>query len=148
MTTITSTDLPTRAECWHDEATILVGNALTIAVNTSQPYNDYAYQNAAVNGDSFTQSVFLRAGTYIMSILGVTGNNRGKVDWYLDGTLIVSGQDWYTAGTVYNVVVTVANVVVPFDGYHVLKGSINGANVASGGYALYLTKLWWKQTAD
>ncbi len=67
--------LPTRAVCWHDEATVLTGNALTTATNTSQPYNVVAYQNTGVNGDSFTQSVFLKAGTYPFSVLGVTDAN-------------------------------------------------------------------------
>ena len=148
MTIITSAQLPKRADCFHDEATIVSGNALAPTVNTSQPYNGFSYQNPANNGDSFSQSFFIRAGTYTIDFLGVVEGNSAILDWYLDGTLIISGQDWYGAGTTYNVDKTATGIVIPNDGYHVLRGAVNGKNGASGGYELRLTKLWLRQVSD
>ena len=148
MTILTTTDLPTRADCWHDESTVISGNALTRTIDAAQTHNLYVYQNASANGDIFTQSMFLRAGTYTLSVLGETTANSGLVDWYFDGAPIVSGQDWYSGATVRNVVKVSASFTVASDGYHVLKGTVNGQNGASGGYDLKLTKMWLKQAAD
>lgn len=148
MTILTSAALPTRGEMWHDEATVQVGNALAVVLDSNQINNMYIYQNAAANGDTFTNSCFLRAGTYTLSIIGQTANDQGIVDWYLDGGLIVNGQDWYSAGTTRNVIKTASGLVIPDDGYHILKGSINGKNGASSNYFLRLNKYWFKQAAD
>jgi len=69
------------------------------------------------------------------------------VDWYLDGAIFAAGQDWYSAVAAYNVVKTVA-LTISGDGYHVLKGVINGQNGASAGYTLAVTKFWFKQGSD
>ena len=148
MTILTTAELPTRAVCWHDESIVIIGNPLNPLVDANQVYNFCVYQNAAANGDMFSQSVFLRAGTYTFSVLGETTNASGLADWYLDGSLVVSGQDWYSAGTTRNVVKSTVSITIASDGYHVLKGTVNGQNGASGGYELRLTKMWFKQTAD
>lgn len=148
MTTLTSTDLPTRATMWHDEVNITSGNALVPTVDVSQPFNLYDIQNAPANGDTFTHSFFVQAGTYTFNVLGETRSDQGIIDWYLDGTLIVSGQDWYTAGTSYNVHKAVAGIVIPVAGKHVLKGSINGKNAGSSNYFVRLTKYWFAQVTD
>ncbi len=148
MTILTTTDLPTRADCWHDESTVISGNALAPTVDAAQTYAHYVYQNASANGNIFTNSVFLRAGTYTLSVLGETTVNSGLADWYFDGAPIVSGQDWYSGATARNVVKTSASFTVADDGYHVLRGTVNGQNGASGGYDLLLTKMWFKQAAD
>ncbi|HEY4723983.1 MAG TPA: hypothetical protein VII92_19170 [Anaerolineae bacterium] len=148
MTTLTTTDLPTRADCWHDESTVISGNALAPTVDAGQTYAHYTYQNASANGDIFTQSVFLRAGSYTLSVLGETTANSGLADWYFDGAPIVTGQDWYSGATVRNVIKTSASFTVADDGYHILRGTVNGQNGASGGFDLKLTKMWFKQAAD
>lgn len=147
MTILTVDMLPTRAVCWHDESNILAGAALTKTANALQRHTFYAYQNVAGNGNTFTQSVFLRAGTYTLTILGITENDSPLVDWYFDGVIVASAQDWYSAGTTYNVEKNVT-VVVSFDGKHVLKGVVNGKNGASSAYALRLTRFAFKQASD
>lgn len=148
MTTLVSTDLPTRATMWHDESTILVGSALLHNVSAFQIFNFIDYQNPPANGDTFTQSFFVRAGIYNFSILGITYNNNGLIDWFLDGNRIITGQDWYSAAGTFNVVKTLTGLSVPFDGKHVLRASINGKNVASSNYFAQLTKMWFYQGAD
>ncbi len=139
--------LPVRAVLWHDESTVTAGNALASALDTAQLYNIYVYQNAAANGDSFTQSVWLRAGTYTIEFLGQTDSGSGKVDWRLDGTVFASGQDWYSASLVRNVLKT-ASLTILTDGYHTLKATINGQNGSSSGYALKLTRIALRQAGD
>ena len=143
----TFAEFPTRATMWHDESTITVGNAFTLAIHNPQMHNFYKFQNLAADGDTFTNSFFAEAGTYTLSALGVRDPNSCKVDWYIDGTVTVSGQDWYNAG-VGNDFVQTASVTVTGDGYHTFKGVVNGKNASSGGYNLYLTKYWLNQAAD
>ncbi len=144
----TSNNLPTRAELWHDEATVVVGNAIAATVDNGQMGNYFARQSTSADGNEFTQSVWLRAGTYTFSVLGQTNAGNAKIDWYLDGVLVVGGQDWYSAAQTKNVVKT-ASVTIAQDGYHVLKGKINGRNASNTtSWNMDLTKYWFRQAAD
>jgi len=141
-------NLPSRATMWHDEATVLTGNALTTAVTSTQAYNLYVYQNTDADGDTFTHGFMVAEGTYTLSILGITRTHSGRVDWYIDDVLIASAQDWYAASAVLNTVKTVSGITISEGGWHVLKGVINGKNGSSSGYSLHLTKYWLKQASD
>lgn len=138
---------PKRAMLWHINSLVTYGNALTRSANNSQMFNQLSYQNAAANGDTFTQSFFLRAGTYTFKVLGEETVNSGKVDWTLDGESIAVGQDWVGA-TNYNVIKSVSDVVITEGGVHVLQGEISGKNAASGGYELKLTAMWFEPATD
>jgi len=140
---------PQRATMWHGEATVITGNALTLAIDTASMFNYAYYQNPCANGDSFSNSFFLKAGTYTLSVLGLTANSYGKIDWYIDGVKVVSLQDWYSSSTTKNVIKT-ASVTVVGDGYHQLIGTINGHNgsTSSPHYNMALTAYWLKPTAD
>jgi hypothetical protein len=131
---------PLSAVMFHRYAVRVVGFAFSITHDALQDFAHYAWQSAAVNGDTFTHAFFCAAGAYTLNLLGVTMNASGKVDWYIDDVLVVAGQDWYSVGAVYNVVKTAA-VAVASSGQHVLRGVVNGQNVASGGYRLYLTAI-------
>jgi len=134
--------LPLQATLWHDESVVTVGNALLSVVSGSgQRYATLSYQNVAADGDTFTQDFTLKAGNYTLYALGFTNANSGKIDWYVDGVLQSSGQDWYSAGNVFNVIKT-SSVTVVGNGIHELKGVVNGKNVASGGYFIQFTKMW------
>ncbi len=149
ITTFVLNDLPNRDDLWMDEVTVLTGNPLTSGVNAAQIFNVQAYQNPFADGSSFTNSCYLRAGTYTLFILGLTQADSGKVDWYIDDmvTPAISAQDWYTAVLTANVVKT-ASVTINTDGYHVIKGKVNGKNVASTNYSLVLSFSWFAQAAD
>lgn len=132
---------PIAATLWHDDATIITGAALTITQDSAQRYAFWAYQNAPANGDTFEYSFLLAAGTYTLRVLGMTANSRGMIDWKIDGTTVVSGQDWYNGSLTYNVVKT-ASVTVATDGVHTLRGIVNGKNASSSAYQMLLTKIW------
>ena len=141
--------LPKRDVMWHDECTVTAGVALAYQIpGAAGAYQTTSVQNPAALNDSFTHGCFLRAGTYTFYVLGFTVNVNGKIDWAIDGNVIVAGQDWYSVGPVYNVVKSTAAVVVATDGWHVIRGTCSGKNGASGGFRLYFIKYWFKQAAD
>lgn len=148
-TTFSGNNLPIRATLWHDEIDVVIGNFLVFppVVDTGQIHNFFTRQDPGGIGDTFTQSFFVRAGTYAFSALGQTNAANGKIDWYLDGTAFATGQDWYSAAQTKNVVKT-ASVTIANDGYHILKGAVSGKNGSSGGYNIDLTKYWLRQAAD
>jgi hypothetical protein len=139
--------LPTRATLWHENSAVLVGNALLVGSDSNQMHTTAPFQNPAANGDTFTQSAFLRAGSYTLYVRGVTANNIGKIDWYIDNVLVLAGQDWYSAGLTYNVLKSTPLTIVG-DGYHVLKGVVNGKNASSSNFFMSLTKMVIKQAND
>lgn len=141
--------LPKRATMWHDAALVTVGNALARTNNASQNYAHYVFQSTAANGDTFTHGCWLKAGTYTMSMLGVTATSAGIIDWYIDTVIIaaLTGQDWYVASPAFNVIKT-GSVTVVGDGYHVIKGVVNSKNASSSAYNIFLTKYWLAQASD
>jgi hypothetical protein len=147
--TVITNYFPQCCTMWHDEMTRITGGNLTAPVETNCRYNLKAYQLSADNGDSFSNSFFLKAGTYTFSFLGNTGAISGKINWYIDDmvTPVIVGQDWYNGSVVYNVIQT-ATVTVVGDGYHKLKGKVNGKNVSSAGYYISLISYWLKLTTD
>jgi hypothetical protein len=140
-------DYPQRATMWHDEATVTNGNAISEIQDTSQIYNVRCVQTPPADGDSFTHSFYIRAGTYTVYWLGRTSDNVGQIDWSLDGVNFETGQDWYSAATTYNVIKS-ASLTIAEDGYHVLRGTVNGKNASSSGYNINLTKYWIKPASD
>ena len=141
---------PQRANFFHDEALVTVGNALhSTNHDSAQAYAVIQRQGTpAADGDTFTQSFMLEGGTYSFIVVGFTDVNRGKIDWYIDDVLVVSGEDWYSASSTYNVVKTHTSITVTGNGRHVLKGVINGKNASSSGYFYTLTKYWLKPATD
>lgn len=133
---------PTRATLWHDEAVVIVGGALGIDIATAYHYFTAAFQSGAANGDTFEQVFLLAAGSYTFGVDGYATNNRGIIDWYLDGLPLVIGQDWYAASGA--VTVKTATVRVPTTGLHTLRGVVNGKNGSSSGFSETLTKYWFR----
>jgi hypothetical protein len=138
-----------RATMWHDEATLLSGTGPVTGENggSTEYYNFNAYLASPANGDSFTNSCVLAAGTYTFYAQGESGSNRGKIDWYVDSTLVASAQDWYNAAATVNTVNSFS-VTLSTSGYHVVKGLVNGKNASSSSYYITLTKYWLKPTTD
>jgi hypothetical protein len=140
-------DFPHRATLWPDEALVLAGNALTVANQSTQKYAIDVYQSPPANGDSFSLSFFLAAGTYTMYVLGQTNSDHGKIDWYIDNVVAISGQDWYNGSAQTNITKS-GSVTVIGNGYHVLKGTVNGKNGSSSNYYIERTKIWFVPSAD
>lgn len=133
--------LPTRAEMWHKDSIVTTGNAIVNNFNTSQMYSSFSAQTAAQNGDTFTQSFMLAAGTYTLVFFGITSTDRGKIDWYIDDVKVVSLQDWYATPAAFNITKTVTSISVVGNGRHVLKGVVNGKNGSSSAYIMVLTRI-------
>lgn len=141
---------PTRATMWHDEAFVVSGSAFISDKTGHEPlqnYGHYLYQPPA-NGDTFTNNCELSSGSYVFSVLGVTANSCGEVDWYIDDVLSVSGQDWYSSGASVKNVRKTASVTVTGNGRHVIKGVVNGNNGSSSSYYIFLTKYWFAPSSD
>ncbi len=138
---------PTRMSRFSDE--FLANGATTDHFYDGlQRYGTGTFVTARADADWFTTSFMLQKGTYTLKILGITSNAGGKVDTYLDDVLIVSADDWYSAGTVYNVIKSHAAIAVTYDGYHKLKFLVNGKNGASSNFYFITTKAWMYQATD
>ena len=141
-------NMPARATMFHKESLVTVGNGLTTALAPTQYHTSVSYQSAAADGDTFTQSFVMIAGTYSFVCIGQTRTAGGIIDWDLDGTGIVTGQDWYSGVNTANVIKTVAAITVVGNGRHVLTGTVNGQNGSSSDYVIYLTKMYFLPGSD
>jgi hypothetical protein len=142
---------PKRADMWHDNALVTVGAAFTTdAGAVSQNYGFRTYQSPGANADAFTNSCLIQAGTYTFKVFGEEGDNRGKIDWYLDGagSPFLSGQDWYNVAGDTPRKVHSGSITIATDGYHKITGVINGKNGSSSGYYITLQKYSLQPSAD
>lgn len=144
---INTTSLPTRDRRFHGESTVIAGNSIALVIDASQVFNGYWKQSTSAINDSFTISMFLRAGTYTLSALGETTTSCGKIDWYLNNSIAITAQDWYSASLTRNVVKT-GSITVTQDGYQIIKGIVSTKNGSSSGFDMFLTQLWMKQASD
>lgn len=142
-----SMPFPTRAKMFHCDSIVLTGNGLVFNLDPNSLYNGNCFQDTSANADSFTSSFFLAAGTYNFEVLGTTAPNRPIVDWYVDGVIKVTGQDWYTAGIVPNVRKS-NSITVTGNGQHILKGIVNGKNGSSSDFNLAIGTMDFRLATD
>lgn len=136
--------LPIRATMWHNESTVLIGNALTHNTDTSQRYNSHSYQFPSADGDTWENTFYLKLGIYTLWQLARTCPNCGKQDIYIDNVQNNPVPiDWYSVGVVNNVIKTL-NIMVMTSGEHTIKSVVHGKNASAGGYNLRHTKYWIK----
>lgn len=144
-----ASEIPTRFAVMGDEITTKVANWGFSAVASLQ-YGGYWQAGAAdcKNGDEYTFSAHLAAGTYTLYHLGRKAHDKGIIDWYLDGSAISGGanRDWYaaTAATYLDSF----SVTVSTSGYHVFKAKVDGKNGSSSDYVISVIKIWGKQATD
>jgi len=135
---------PTTVVLWPDANIVLSGGALSRDnVDGSTPFYADTFQTSNANGNSCKQEFVIKAGTYNFFRVGTRGTTRAKVDWYLDGTLIISGEDWYNATTAAAVLST-SGIVISTDGTHELKFVVNGHNASSSAYVVSISKMWFQ----
>lgn len=140
---------PQRATMFMDEATKITGSGTPTAfLRAGQQYYFGVYNTIAGDGDSFSLSFYLKAGTYDFYVLGVTSNTYAKTDWAVDGVNIVTGQDWYSVDDTLNVLKSASGITITGDGYHLITGTINGRNASANGWYYEFTKVWFKPTTD
>ena len=131
--------------CYISGLAVESNATLTLITSGGTSFN-YVAAAAANNGDTYTYQVPpLCAGTYTIYFCGRKTSGAGKVDWTLDGTSIVAGQDWY-AGTTTDYVYTVTGVSVK-SGAHTLLGTINGKNASSADYIMAMYSIVFVKTA-
>jgi len=137
---------PKRFAIMGDELTTVA--TMTYSAVDVQLYNGIWSTAAAdaANGDEFTFSVYLDVGTYTFYHMGRMHPECGKLDWYVDGTLVASGREWY-ATTATNKVDTFS-VTITNGGYHKVLMKVNGKNASSSDYRFICTKIWGKQATD
>lgn len=139
---ICKANYPEQAILWHCDSIGITGSNLRIKHECDAMCRTYTYQNPAANGDTFRQSFILQAGTYLFEVLGYEDCDSGKIDWYIDDVLMISGQDWFNLSadfTYKSVEVRITN-----SGEHILKGVVNGKNYFSLGYNIKLVKVKFK----
>lgn len=56
---------------------------------------------------------------------------KGKIDWHIDNSSVIIGQDWYS-NTIEDNVIKTANVIINNNGKHTLKAVANGKNALFG----------------
>lgn len=142
----TAVAYPNKAIMFMDECVLVTGSALSFTyVNVdSHPYA-YTYQQVSLaNNESSQVTFFIGSGTYTISILGISGGSKGKIDWYLDEVLISSAQDWYSASRTGNVTKTISSITITSPGNHTLRWISNGKNASSSAYGWEFTKIWLK----
>jgi hypothetical protein len=124
----------------------LVQTSVTFLYASTSSSNRVKYHRSttvsdANDGDEFKIGFCLAAGTYNFNHVGSSGTSRGKVDHYLDGNLISSGQDWYLIATVWDYTRTIT-MVVPESGDHVMTLKINGKHASSTDYTFAVEYFW------
>ncbi len=139
---------PKRFSVMGDEITTSVTMTFSLIPDGVNLYNGIfgpTVENAN-NGDEYTFSVFIEAGNYTFYHLGRKVTDGGKLDWYVDGSSVATGRDWYAAkAATYtdSFAVTIAS-----SGYHVIKIKVNGKNASSRDYRATFAHIWGKQATD
>ncbi len=101
------------------QASILLGMGVTATAN---------------DGDWQEWSVCLAAGTYTITVIGITQSNCASTDYTLDGAA-VGTKDWYSEGFAFNVVAQFTGIAATA-GVHTFRGTVNGKNPGSTDYAM------------
>jgi hypothetical protein len=118
----------------------------THSVDSTHYFCQHVNNSVAVaNGDNATWKVSLPAGTYTVRIYASKGNSRGKIDVNLNGTDIITGQDWYNGAT--SVTYIDATGISISKGLQDLKITVNGKNAASSNYYVYISAIEFIKTA-
>lgn len=140
--------MPQRANVLFDEAIQSIGTGFNIAFFASQRYTFYTQYTAPADGNEFSASFFIKAGTYTINILCRKLPSCGIFDLYVDDAVLISGIDLYRSAGLGNVVLTYTGNVIATSGYHKLAIRTNGKNASSTGYDITLTKLWLHPATD
>jgi hypothetical protein len=136
--------LPKRATMIHLDSRVLTGNALAREANYSI-FGGRSYQSSPALNDEFTNSFYIRAGTYTLNVYGEEKNDRGIVTWSIDG-VSQGTQDWYAVAQAVSFRST--SVTVLRDGYHKLNGKVASKNGSSGDYYMALGSMTLVPAAD
>jgi len=113
---------------------------------TSQILMGYLFNTTHANNDQVTFPLVLGKGTYEVSMMYRTFNNRGKLDIALDGNIIINQLDQYSAGDTYNVIHRESAVVIRHP-TKTLSFKVNGKNAASSDYYVNCSLISFRRVA-
>lgn len=137
---------PRRAVIHADEGITLTGNPVYLAHQGNQNLGYYAINNGATSGDSRKWYFNIDTGVYAFKVFGSTQGSAGMVDWYLDGVPFLSGQDWYSASSTFNVIKS-GSFTSTSPGNHILQSVVSSKNASSSDFYFYITKILISPTA-
>lgn len=128
----------------------IVGDAIIPVTVTGNILGGVWRHTTTSDLNSFDVSCLLQSGSYTLYLVGVTFSSYGKSDIYYrheddtDFTLLAAGDDWYSAGSVVNVVKSHA-ITISKSGRIVFRVVINGKNASSSSYILSLAYIALRQ---
>ena len=132
----------------HSRSTWIAGVATNLTI-TNSGFGLMAGFNGpgvpALNDSFRTVEFQILPGTYTFSAVTSRLSNRGFITWYLDASIVSFGSmELYLNGT-DTIVQSIASVVIPtsVNNTHTLRAVVT-KNVASTGYYIYLSEMWFK----
>jgi hypothetical protein len=137
--------LPESCTVFSFEAATSVTVADTVSGGNFYFYRGPTAANAN-DGDEYTYSFVLAAGSYTLTTYGASVGSAGMVDYYLDGTLISSGEDWYS-GALTDGVKKTQTATIAVGGRHTLKIKLNGKNASSTDFRFLNTYIRFTKSA-
>ena len=141
-----------RVDLWHMHATVITGNAIQIATNTSQIFNLQTRQNPAANNDYWEQYVWLKKGTYTLSVVYIKTTASAICTLAIidaDAQIQAYGTnlDMYGAAA-FNQVFT-ASVTIPRTSKYNVNGRANSRKAANTtGWDIFITLVTLIRTGD
>ena len=122
-----------------------VAGAWDCIINNAQILSGYYINVAPANNDQVTFPLVLGKGTYEVSMIYRTSNERGKLDVALDGNIIIN-LDQYSAATIYNVIHRESAVVIRHP-TKTISFKVNGKNAASSNYYVCCSLISFRRVA-
>lgn len=103
------------------------------------------YQSGPANGDWIEWDVLLDAGTWALDVICQRRENRGIIDYSIDG-VEVGSHDQYGASAAYNQIATFSGITVGTTGIHTLRATVDGKHASSSNYYFVLSLLTLRRT--
>jgi len=127
---------------WHSNSKVGSGSALVSNAQTGQETGFTYRQSPAAINDLFQFEVTLSAGTYDLQLLGAHSSGSGKINLYVDASLVAT-IDFYNGVTTLNTLDT-ATFTIAESGVHQITSEVIGKNASSSGYVINITRFSFK----
>lgn len=124
---------------WND-VDVIIGNALSVTVASSQFFHGYFNQEPPVVGDTMEFNVSLDPGDYTLKTFGVDTPDSGIQDVFING-ILVAQLDRYAGGTVFNSMQT--QDVTITQQTNTVRSEVNTQNGSSAGFNLVLSRIFF-----
>ena len=124
----------------------VVQGTWVFTTDSSQLFGYYINNSPAVDGDEIDFKCFLAAGTYTLVIEGIIHTIAGIAKVYVDDVLVETW-DQYNDPVTFKVINKETGIVIPTSGLKTIKWKVDGKNLSSTGYYIFLTSLCFYRTA-